>query len=304
MRIGSARLQKVLFRLLYATVLIAVAWFIGAHLQELRSYSYQLRPGYLVGAFVAVIAAYLVNIQLWRMTSIASGITASWLTDSKAWVLSRLGRYVPGKIPAVLLRLGVYSEGSRRKAGSAMIVEAASTLFASSVFVLLIVASTPGVLNGAAKVALILTGIVAASVSFSNLVPYVGSRLWRRLGKDPELWQYPSPLMVLKLSAGQVLVMLLHGTSLFLVLSAVGPVSSSYFLLITGIYYCAGLLGIVALFAPGGLGVREGALLAMLPLVADLPAVIVATVVIRLVATLGEVVLAAFILMAERCSLR
>lgn len=298
------RLRKILFMLLYAAVLTVLAWFIGTHLNELQSYDYELRPAYLVAALIVVIVAYIVNVQLWRTTSIASGITTSWIKDSKAWILSRLGRYVPGKVPVVLLRLGSYSVATRRQAGSAMIVEAASTLFASTIFILSIAVTIPEVLNNAAKIALVLIAVLAGALSFSNLVPSFGIWLWKRFGKDPEGWQYPSPLLVVKLSLGQVLVMLLHGSSLFLVLNSVSEVSIAYLLLITGIYYFAGLLGIAALFAPGGLGVREGALLAMLQLVADVPTAIVATVLIRIVATLGELTLAAIVLVADRCRTR
>lgn len=295
-----ARLSTVAFRFVYAAVLIAVAWFIGTHIQELKAYDYELRPAYLAIALVTVIAAYLVNIQLWRATSRASGVAASWLADSKAWIVSRLGRYIPGKIPVVLLRLTSYSTGSRRQAGSAMVVEAASTLFASSVFVLLIVVSDPRVLPGAAQLVLLGIGVLAAFLSFSRLVPSFGSWLWRRLGKESVDWSYPAPMLVLKLSLGQVLVMLLHGTALFLVLNSVSVVSGEYLLLITGIYYLAGLLGLVAVFAPSGLGVREGVLLALLPLVADMPTVVVATILIRLISTVGEALLATILLFAGR----
>lgn len=293
-------LWRVVLKVLYAIIVGAVIWHVINHLGSLSAYDFEVRPQFLVGAFLAAMLGYVGSIQLWRETSLASGIRVSWFVDGKAWVVSRLGRYIPGKIPAVLLRFGSYSTAVHRNVGTAMVVEALSTLFASSLFVLFILSGSSVPVPGTLKWVLLSIATMTALLSFSRILPTLASRIWRRVSSTITEWQFPTRLLLLKLSIGQVLVMLLHGLALYLTLNAVSDVSIRSYFVITGVYYFAGLMGVLAVFAPSGLGVREGVLLALLPLVADTPTVIVATILIRVITTFAELAMMAAFLGAGR----
>jgi len=81
--------------------------------------------------------------------------------------------------------------------------------------------------------------------------------------------------------------------ALFALLDAMAPLDPSRFLIIAAIYEAAGVIGMAALFAPSGLGVREGVLLLLLPLVVPQSAVIIGVILIRLINTGCELFLAA-----------
>ena len=81
--------------------------------------------------------------------------------------------------------------------------------------------------------------------------------------------------------------------------NAVGHVDPSSYFLITTTYYVAGLAGALAVFAPGGVGVREAALFAMLIQYVDPVTLIVGVVLIRLVGITSEAILSLFFFICE-----
>jgi len=70
--------------------------------------------------------------------------------------------------------------------------------------------------------------------------------------------------------------------------------SFSYLIPMIGIYYAASLAGIAALFAPAGLGVREGIIFLILPTIIAKGIVIAGTIMIRIVSIAVEICLALF----------
>jgi glycosyltransferase 2 family protein len=97
---------------------------------------------------------------------------------------------------------------------------------------------------------------------------------------------------MLGLTAMYVVPGLLQGLGLYALLLSLGPVRSGSYLTITGAYYTAGLAGMLAIFAPGGLGVREGILMLVLPLVVPKESAIIAALLLRLVMISAELFLA------------
>jgi uncharacterized membrane protein YbhN (UPF0104 family) len=105
---------------------------------------------------------------------------------------------------------------------------------------------------------------------------------------------------MLKFIFAFMLVGLLHGAGLFFVLKSLSPIAFSQYLTITGVYYAAGLVGFFAIFAPAGIGVREGILMLVLPQFIAEPVVIVGAIVIRLLMTSSELFLAGTSVIIEK----
>jgi len=113
-----------------------------------------------------------------------------------------------------------------------------------------------------------------------------------RLVKKEELDRFPRFRDNLTLVGLYTLPGFLHGLGLFSVLNSLYTLSFKHYLTITGSYYAASLAGLVALFAPGGLGVREAILFLVLPFLVPKEIAIASAVVIRLVTIVGEIILA------------
>jgi uncharacterized membrane protein YbhN (UPF0104 family) len=116
----------------------------------------------------------------------------------------------------------------------------------------------------------------------------VTGALLRRLGrpplpKVPALREYLYPMVLL------LVTWLLFGAALWFMARALAPVFAVQVLVMTAAGAAAGIIGFLAFFAPAGLGVREGILLAILgPGIGPDNAAIV-VVGIRLVSTVVEV---------------
>ena len=91
---------------------------------------------------------------------------------------------------------------------------------------------------------------------------------------------------------------------LYFILNSLLPVDFRYFLIMTGTYEVADFIGIAAVFAPSGIGVRERVLFLALPAFIPMPAVIIGTIVMRLIATFTELFLAFFYAVAEKIYIR
>ena len=76
--------------------------------------------------------------------------------------------------------------------------------------------------------------------------------------------------------------------------NAVGFVHVEHYLLITSTSFIASLIGMLAVFAPSGIGVREGALFIMLSAVIEPATLLVGVILIRLIGIVSEILLSFF----------
>ena len=98
------------------------------------------------------------------------------------------------------------------------------------------------------------------------------------------------------LTAGYVVLWVLLGGSFHFFLTAVTDLPRGNFWPITGIFAAAYLAGYLAVFVPGGLGVREGALAILLSLYIPATIAVAAAVLARIWTTAVELVVVAVLL--------
>jgi uncharacterized membrane protein YbhN (UPF0104 family) len=79
------------------------------------------------------------------------------------------------------------------------------------------------------------------------------------------------------------------GIGFYLFVDSVYPVTPSYILFLTGALAISSTLGLVAIFAPSGLGVREGALVYLLSFMMATPVAVIISVLTRIWMTLIEI---------------
>jgi uncharacterized membrane protein YbhN (UPF0104 family) len=81
------------------------------------------------------------------------------------------------------------------------------------------------------------------------------------------------------------------GIGFYLFIDAVYPVAPQYILFLTGALAISSTLGLIAIFAPSGLGVREGALVYLLSLMMATPVAVILSILTRIWMTLIEIAL-------------
>ncbi|HVL10647.1 MAG TPA: lysylphosphatidylglycerol synthase domain-containing protein [Burkholderiaceae bacterium] len=276
--------------LLWVAVIAFIAGYLVRNGREILSYGYQFDWPFIPMSLAFVLLAYLLNIAIWIGIASHYGAHASWLSHARIWSVSRLGRYVPGKVATIYLRVDGYESGHRGKAGVALYIETASSLISVCAFIL--------VFSALGFVELQPLHIALIAVALGGLLLLSSGPFLRKFFGHFKSLQSLSPprtradgMLLAKAVGLQTIVMTLHGVSLFLAILAFTAISPVLVIEITVFYYFAGLMGMLALFAPAGIGVREAVLVGLLQTLIPLPIAVVAVALTRLLTVVAELAL-------------
>ncbi|QDU60383.1 hypothetical protein Pan216_12220 [Planctomycetes bacterium Pan216] len=287
----SGRLAAGIRWLLFLVVLVFVGRYVMVHARDVGSVP--VPSPWLFGASTLVgLAGYSLVAVAYCFVLSRHGAEVSFPRMVGVVYLPQLAKYVPGKIWTIVVAMELFArEGvARRVALVTIALVMAAGLLANVLTTLL--------LGG--EVILRHFGPWTFGIALGSLVAFAfppcfyGLSNWglRLLGKEPlsarlSLWELL--LVVITL----VVTCLLTGTAFFLLLASFYPVSWDQWPTIAAIFLSAQVAGFVALFAPAGIGVREGILLMGLQGIVGPGPAIVVTGVCRLWQTAIELMLAA-----------
>ncbi len=271
-------------------VALAVAALVGLALRgrwdEFRSLEVGLtfRPALIVAAAATVWATYALLIEAWRRVLLGWGQPLAFRPAVRIWCISNLARYVPGKVWSIaglaLLaqRVGVSGWAA---AGSAVVMQVVAVGTGAAVAAV----SAPRAVSPAGVV--VAVGAAAAALLFLVWPPLAG-RVGRLLGPDRQVAPLPAGT-ALAAAAATILSWVGYGVAFWLLARGILPGPPPPLLTGVGIFAAGYLLGLLALFAPGGVGVREVVLVALLvPAIGSGPALAL-SVGSRLLLTVTEV---------------
>lgn len=297
--IRTSNNHATLYRLLLVAVFSAIGLFVYKNLDALNTKNISFEWRFLIFALGLTFLGHLCSHAIWARIATSFDMHTSWSHSGKAWFLSRLGRYIPGKISILLLRFNAYDSHSKTKVSAATVIEAYTSLCAANIlFFLFIITSKAYATPISYTLALTLT-IITFSLSHPRTIK-LALRLTGTFFPVPALHKMPKHSETLKFSLAQLLAMLLHGGALFMTFNAIGYVETQHYFLITVAFFVAGLVGMIAVFSPSGIGVREAALIAMLTQIIDATTLIFGVALIRLVGVASEVILAGLFVAYER----
>ncbi len=276
---------------LRSIVIVAVGWFVSHHIDELSQHEFTINWFYVWMSFFPTVLAYLIMLYLWYRISMAMGFGAPIIQVGRSWFLSMLGKYVPSNMMVLLVRFETYNGIPKRKIMVASGMEYAASLAAASIIVLVAVCSESHLVPAYVR----WSAIMGTGFFLFLLYPPVLEMLLKvgfRVFRMDSAIKIPPYRQTLSYVGGYLFEGLLQGMGLFLVLRSMDPVQWSSYLLVVGTYQAAGLIGMAAFFAPGGIGVREGVLLVVLSTFISAPVVIVGAIIIRLINTVTELLMA------------
>ena len=261
--------RKALWQLSQVAIVVAVLWFAGRRISaqwaELSAASATLAPDYaLLAASAAIVAlSYLVLIWTWQRTVRAWGEGLAFGDAARIWFVSNLGRYLPGKVWQIgamgmlAQRVGVSPVAA---VGSSIVVSIVNILAGAAVAV----ASGAGGLDSP-KWAIPATVVVAVGmVAAPWLLPIVARTASAIFRRDIRIARLPHSAVWIA-AAGCTVAWVLYGVGfrcfhLALLGHATGTLAGS-----TATFTWSYLAGFLFLPAPGGIGVREGFMLDLLP---------------------------------------
>ena len=216
-----------------------------------------------------MLGTYLLLVEAWRVTLRVWSASLAFTTAARIWFVSNLGKYVPGKVwqiaamGAMAQREGVPAVAA---VGSSLVVNLVNIVAGFAVIaitagdeVAAAVGGPSGSVSKTAVVAIAASGILALAIAplvIPRLVR-IAARVTRRSLTIPTVPARAIWIAAAATSASWVL----YGIAFALFAKGVSPSAtgnaSSYIAVYTGSY----LAGYLAIFAPGGVGVREAVLI-------------------------------------------
>ncbi len=287
----STRRRQVPLRSAQLLAVLVVSWalfrMLGIRLSELESLrATDWRPAAapLALSTAVLLAMYLAHALLWRtvMTDIGVG-RPTIRTTIRLYFLASLGRYVPGKFWQVA-GIAVLSN----RAGLSPVGATAAALLGQLAFLLsgalfLAIAMPTG--RGAAAAAAGLLGALAAlfivrSAPGRRLAATLRTRV-PRLGTALDLATGVRPRHAARWGLAYALTWVLLGGAFVLFVTSFYPDAGSHPRYVAGTVAASYLGGYIAVFAPAGIGVREGLMGVLLADVMPAPAALVVSLASR-----------------------
>jgi len=227
---------------------------------------WRIEPAWLALSVLVVWGMYGVLIAAWRAVLGGWGQRLDGWTAGGIWTVSSLGKYLPGKVWAVAgmailsQRAGVAPWAAT---GSAVVMQGLAVGTGAAVAGLTgreaIEAAHPG-----ARVALgVLVAAAALGVVLLLWPPFM-RRLLRLLAPDAEARGAPAAAGIAFGIAANLVAWLGYGFALWLLARGLLPDAGLHPLLAVAVFTASYLAGFLALFAPGGIGVREALFILML----------------------------------------
>jgi uncharacterized membrane protein YbhN (UPF0104 family) len=275
-------------------VTLAVLAFVGRSIarnwSEFRSLHVTLTiaPAWIAGSVLLVLLTYAMQIESWRRILAGWGQRLAFGPAARTWSVANLGRYVPGKVWSVaglvvLAQRAGIAPGPA--AASAFVIQAVS--LGSGVAV--VAGVTP---HSASPLRLALAGL--AAVATILVLVWRPTALW--LGRVVTSMAPLEPLAPSAVLAAIILTVLSWGTygaALWMLARGLlhdAPVPLPLPLTTAiGAFTLGYILGLLALFAPGGVGVRELVLVGLLAPFLGSGGAVAVSVASRVLLTLTEV---------------
>jgi hypothetical protein len=234
---------------------------------ELAPYPFALRLEYLIPCGSLYLLAHSCWAWFWVRLMRSQGMQVYYLDGLRAYFVSQLGKYVPGKFAAIAIRMAMLHKqtgGKPLRIGVTATYETLTTMSAGSILGLLLLPRLGVMPRELSENIEIVFAIAALPAVLGVLHKLAARRIAKMRGPDaPPLPSPPLFLLFQGLLQGAFSWCLL-GVSLGLAIQAVAPeppsVSLDHCLADLGAVTLSYVAGFFVLVAPGGLGVREAIL--------------------------------------------
>jgi len=286
----SAGMKNLLRWGFLAIAVVLLGWAVIVEWDEVSEALRSLSLGAIIGAGLAATIALGVNALSWREVMMSVGLEASVASALRVFLLSQVGKYVPGSVWPVLAQAEFARDHgvtrARAMTGSivAMVVGVVTAAVIGLIGVAITVPDAVATYWWIAPIAVVLVAMLTPPVL--RRVVALAFRVTKRTEEPAHVSG-----RALAASAGwSVLMWLLLGVQAWLLLREIAPGPESTLILATGAFALAWLVGFLVVIAPAGAGAREAALVFLLGSVATGPQALSVALVSRFLMTAADAI--------------
>ena len=272
-------------------ILVLIASVVISRWQDLPKDGLNPNWWLLLASFLMFRIASVASVIRWRATLRASGSVLSITQAFVVVTLAMLGRYVPGK---VLTLAGQLYFCARERVS---VANAAMTAMYDQVLNAIGAAIIVGLWMGLSDLGLpasfrwaSLCVVVMGTAGLHPRVVEFATALICRVLRRKAVQKALSYGTMLRLESAYIFVWLLFGIAFYLFVISFYDLPLSRIIDCAGILAVSTILGVIVVIAPAGLGVREGAITALLSLYMPIPIAAAMALAFRVHLTLGELV--------------
>ncbi|MCB0873961.1 MAG: flippase-like domain-containing protein [Actinobacteria bacterium] len=262
MRIRSVGLRTWIAIVAVILVAVSMAWVVVDGWGAVRAHRWEADPWLLVAGALVIGLSYVVGAA--GYVAIVEGVVdrgTPRLRLGWIWMLSLLGRYVPGSVVMVAGRVELSRDHGipRRATAAAMVYEQALSISVASVAGAAFVTLVDGVGPAWLPWLLVPVPLVLFALMHPRVMRGLANRLLVRLHRAPLEVVLPVR-RVLVLAGWFVVIQATVGLGAWLVVRGMGGPEVGSVLYVGGAYLAAYALASLAVVVPSGLGIRDGVL--------------------------------------------
>jgi hypothetical protein len=297
------RTVALLRNLIGLAAIVLIFYFLGGALvsnwSDLSSEDIDVRPALLVLSGIPATLGVALLAIAWGVLLGDLGVETNRLSRAelpKVFLYSWVGRYVPGKVAYVVGRfvlgrsIGVAAApliASMAYEGVLLIVAGAA--FSTVLLVPALAVVSESVLPYLALPALALAGAVGLHPRVLGWALGVGLRVLGR--EQPSHEWLLSPTRMARIGTLYLLSFCVSSAGFYLLIISLTSYSPGHLPLAAGAFTLASVLGVISVFAPAGIGVREGVLVAVLQTSMPVELAVVISLAARVWATVIDLLL-------------
>ncbi|MBE6888748.1 MAG: flippase-like domain-containing protein [Ruminococcaceae bacterium] len=271
-----------------------IVWYFVQNWTEISEKLCEVNIGVFLFSMLFYFVYKLTLASLWHYITLINGCSVKYEKAVTSYMYSLLGKYIPGKVFMLAARLTCYKEEGAplSKVTVCFFIENVCTLLAAALMFVVSLFFFPNELLGGYRWITFLLIAAFFALIHPRVINMVLKLIGKLVKKPLEIpMKYSQMLKVVLLFVGNWLII---GAGFYILASSVYPaLELSQMLFCAGIWGVSAIIGILAIFAPSGLGVREGILVAGLMMIMPESEAVVIAVISRLWQTIPELVLAA-----------
>lgn len=291
-KLGKDQILKIVKITFGILVVIFMAWYFYKNWTKFSEKIMSVNLAVFAVSMLFYFAYIITLASLFHYITKINGCSIRYGKAVSAYLFSILGKYIPGKVFMLAARLTYYKEDEAPlpKVTVCFFLENVCTLLGAAMLFIVSLFFFPNELLDKYKwitILLIIAFFVCIHPKIINFFLRILGKIFKRDLQIP--MKYSEMLKVVLMFIGNWLVV---GFGFFILTRSICPdVEWRQMLFCAGIYGISTIMGILAIFAPSGLGVREGIILAGLMLIMPESDAAVVSVISRLWQTVAELIL-------------